>query len=68
VLPSYPAAFNISGVFASLMCENIVWWHRLTANRETHALEMIGSIPSATLRNSSSSMNMLIEYSHRFNK
>jgi hypothetical protein len=30
-----------------------VWWHRLTANRETHALEMIGSIPSATLRNSS---------------
>jgi hypothetical protein len=27
-----------------------VWWHRLTANRETHALEMIGS---ATLRNSS---------------
>jgi hypothetical protein len=35
-----------------------VWWHRLTANRETHALEMIGSIPSATLRNSS--INILI--------
>jgi hypothetical protein len=50
------------------MCENIVWWHRLTANRETHALEMIGSIPSATLRNSSSSMNMLIDYANRFNK
>jgi hypothetical protein len=54
-------AYFLVGYFVNVHYQtgdSTVWWHRLTANRETHALEMIGSIPSATLRNSS--INILI--------